>query len=350
MSEEPVNRDAWREQVVEAPLEPELPIIDAHHHLWPEAPVPHMEPYGPDALAADKIGAGHNIVSTVFVEAYARYRKAGPRQLQAVGETDYAECVGREADARGGSGAGLCAAIVAHADMMLGAEVDEVLDAHRQASPDRLRGVRYLIAHDHDYPGLPSEPDTLSHPRFQEAFARLGGRNLSFDVWLMHPQLPQLAQLCARFPETTVILDHVGGPMGVGRYAAGGSEAFEEWRQGMRLVARHPNVMLKLGGLNMEYTALGAPITADKPWSSEEMMKKQERHVHTAIDIFGPSRCMFESNFPVDRMSTGYTVLWNAFKRMSASYSAAERTALFSGTAKRVYRLRDRVFSTAGSR
>ena len=236
MSEGPINRDAWRAQVVEAPLDPELPIIDAHHHLWPEAPVAHMEAYGPEALMADKVGGGHNIVATVFAEAYTRYRKEGPPHLQPVGETEYIERVGQEAEARGGRGAGLCAAIVAHADMMLGSEVEEVLATHRQASPGRFRGIRHLIACDRDYPGaLPSEPGTLSHPKFQAAFARLAPQGLSFDVWLMHPQLPELAQLCTRFGETVIILDHVGSPMGTGRYAGGGSEAFEEWRRGMQL-------------------------------------------------------------------------------------------------------------------
>jgi predicted TIM-barrel fold metal-dependent hydrolase len=340
MSDAPINRDAWRSQVTEAPLEPLLPIIDAHHHLWPEAPVPHMEPYGVEALTADKVGAGHNIVATIFAEAYTRYRPDGPPALRPVGETEFVDRVGREADAAGGRGAGLCAAIVAHADMMLGGAVEEVLEAHRAASPDRLRGIRYLIAHDRDYPGaLPSQPDTLEHPKFQEAFARLARQGLSFDVWLMHPQLPQLERLLARFPETTVILDHVGSPMGTGRYANGGAEGFEEWRRGMRLVAQHPNVFLKLGGLNMEYTRLGAPIEADKPWPSERIAQTQERHMHTAIDLFGPSRCMFESNFPVDRMSTSYTILWNSLKRMATRYSAAERGELFFGTAQRVYRL-----------
>ena len=348
MSEGPINRDSWRAQVSEAPLEPGLPIIDAHHHLWPEAPVPHMEPYGPEALTADKTGSGHNIVATVFVEAYTRYRTEGPPRLRPVGETEYIERIAREAEARGGRGAGLCAAIVAHADMMLGSEVEEVLVAHRQASPDRLRGIRHLIAHDRDYPGaLPSEAGTLSDPKFRAAFARLAPHGLSFDVWLMHPQLPELAQLCARFEETTIILDHVGSPMGTGRYAGGGgSQAFEEWRRGMELVARYPNVFLKIGGLNMDYTQLGAPIEASKPWSSEAIAAKQSGYVHTAIDLFGPSRCMFESNFPVDRMSTGYAVLWNSLKRMSAGYSAAERADLFFGTAARAYRLEGRMVST----
>lgn len=340
MSEQPVNRDAWRAQVIEAPIEADLPIVDAHHHLWPEAPVPHMEAYGVEALTADKTGAGHNIVATVFIEAYTRYRADGPPALRPVGETEFVERVGREADARGGKAAGLCSAIVAHADMTLGAAVEEVLVAHREASPSRLRGIRHLIANDRDYPGaLPSEPGTLSDPRFRAAFARLAPHGLSFDVWLMHPQLPELAQLAGAFPETTIILDHVGSPMGTGRYANGAGDGFEEWRRGMRLVAAHPNVLVKLGGLNMEYTALGAPIHAGRPWTSEQMAAAQGRHILTAVDIFGVSRCMFESNFPVDRMSCSATTLWNSLKRIAARFSPAEKNQLFAGNAARIYRL-----------
>lgn len=342
MSDLPINRDAWRAQIIEAPIEPDLPIVDAHHHLWPVAPLSHMEAYSVEALIADKTKSGHNIVATVFVEAYASYRKDGPPSLRPVGETEFVDRVGREADARGGRARGLCAAIVAHADMMLGAAVEDVLVAHREASSDRCRGIRHLTAHDQDYPGtLPSRPGILSDPSFRAAFARLATHGLSFDVWLMHPQLGEVADLAAAFPDTTIVIDHVGSPMGTGRYAGGGANGFEEWRKGLTLAAAHPNVVLKLGGLNMEFTALGAPFDAERPWTSEQMAEIQGRHLLTAIDIFGPSRCMFESNFPVDRMLTSATVLWNGFKRVAARFSPAEKAQLFHGTAERAYRLRN---------
>jgi predicted TIM-barrel fold metal-dependent hydrolase len=282
-------------------------------------------------------------VATIYAEAYARYRTHGPAELRPVGETEFADAVGREADAAGGRAAGVCRGIVAGADMMLGAAVEEVLIAHRQAS-DRVRGIRYIIANDRDFPGpLPSQPGTLTNPRFREAFARLAPNGLSFDCWLMHPQLPDLARLAAEFPATTIILDHVGSPMGTGRYANGGSRAFEEWREGMQLVAKNPNVALKLGGLNMEFTRLSAPLDAERPWTSEHMAQVQGRYLLTAIDLFGPSRCMFESNFPVDRMSTNLTVLWNTLKRVAARFTAAEKAEMFSGTALRVYRLQSPV-------
>ena len=342
MSSQPINRDAWRDQVVESAIEPELPIIDAHHHLWPEPPVPHMEAYGVERLTADKIGSGHNIIATIFAEAWTRYRKDGPASLKPVGETEFVDRVGREANHQGGRVAGLCAGIVAHADLMLGDAVEEVLVAHQEASPERFRGIRHLIAHDRDYPGaLPSRPGIMSDPNFRAGFARLAPHGLSFDVWLMHPQLGELAELASAFPNTTIVLDHVGSPMGTGRYADGGTNRFEEWRKGMALVAANPNVVVKLGGLNMEFTALGAPVDAERPWTSERTATTQRQYILTAIELFGPSRCMFESNFPVDRMSIGYTVLWNSLKRTVADFSAAEKSQLFVGTAQRIYRLRN---------
>jgi L-fuconolactonase len=336
-----VNRDAWRAQVIEAPLEPDLPIVDAHHHLWPESMSPLMEAYGPDVLLSDKTESGHNIIATVFVEANTRYRAEGPAHLRPAGETEYVDQVGRDCDRQGGRKAGACAGIVAHADMMLGDAVEEVLVAHRQASPERLRGIRHLVAYDPDFPGVMpgSKPGVLSHPSFRAAFARLAAYGLSYDAWVMHPQLGEVAELAAAFPDTQIVLDHVGAPMGTGRYANGGGDGFNEWRKGLAAVAACPNVILKLGGLNMAVTNLGAPRDAPQPWSSEHMAEVQGKHILTAIDIFGPSRCMFESNFPVDRISTGASVLWNCFKRVAKGFSPDEKAELFSGVAARTYRL-----------
>jgi L-fuconolactonase len=337
---DPLNRDAWRAQTAEDPLEPDLPIIDPHHHLWPIPMTPQMEAYGADALLSDKTSCGHNIIATVFVEANAQYRTAGPASLRPVGETAYADQVGRDGDRQGGRAAGACAGIVAHADMMLGDAVEEVMIAHREASPDRLRGIRHLVAFDPDFPGMPgSRPGVLSDAAFRAAFSRLSAHGLSYDAWVMHPQLGELADLAGAFPDTLIVLDHVGAPMGIGRYANGGGDGFDAWRRGMVEVAAHSNVVLKLGGLNMSLTNLGAPRDAPRPWDSRRMAEVQGRHLLTAIDIFGPSRCMFESNFPVDRMSTGACTLWNAFKRVAERFSDGEKAELFSGVAARTYRL-----------
>ena len=338
---EGVNRDAWRAQVIEAPLDPALAIVDAHHHLWPTPMSPKMEAYGERALAADKGGCGHNIIATVFIEAHAAYRVDGPQSLRSVGETEFADRVGRAADEAGGRAAGACAAIVANADMMLGDFVEDVLVAHHEASPDRLRGIRHLVAYDPDFPGvLPgSRPGVMAEPAFRAALARLAAHDLSFDVWAMHPQLGEVAALAGAIPDTRFILDHVGAPMGTGRYASSGAEVFDEWRRGLKMVAAHPNVVIKLGGLNMPVTQLGAPVEAARPSTSAQMAEVQGRYILTAIDLFGPSRCMFESNFPVDRMVTGACVLWNSFKRIADRFSLAEKAELFSGVAARTYRL-----------
>jgi L-fuconolactonase len=334
-----VDRGAWRARTVEAAIEPDLPIIDAHHHLWPEAPTPHMEAYPFEALIAEKTGCGHNIRQTLFVEAMARYRQDGPEALKPVGETEFADSLGEAADRKGGAAAGAFAAIVAFADMMLGDAVEEVLQAHRQASPKRLRGVRYLVAYDPDYMPLGTRPGMLQEAPFRAAFARLAPNGLSFDAWVMHPQLGELADLAAAFPDTRIVLDHVGAPMQIGRFAGDPEAAFQDWLQGLRRVAANPNVSVKLGGLNMDQTGLGAPLDAPAPWSSETLAQVQRRHLLTALELFGVDRCMFESNFPVDRIVVGPTVLWNAFKRLVADFSPEEKARLFVGTAAETYRL-----------
>ena len=338
---DPMTRATWRAQVVEVPLEPDLPIIDAHHHLWPGPMPPPMEAYDVDSFLSDKMECGHNIVATVFVEANARYRTGGPISLRPVGETEFAEQVGRDADRWGGRAAGVCAAIIAQADMMLGDAVEDVLIAHHEASPDRLRGIRYLAAWDPDFPGVMpgSRPGILAEPSFRAAFARLAAHGLSYDAWVLHPQLAELAELAGAFPDTRIVLDHVGTPMGTGRYAGGGREGFDEWRRGLGKVAVHPNVVLKLGGLNMPVTGLGAPRDVPKPWSSRRIAEAQGDSLLTAIDIFGPSRCMFESNFPVDRLATSAGLLWNSFKRVARRFSTEEKADLFSGVAAHTYRL-----------
>lgn len=339
MAYSPINRDAWRAQVQEVALDPDLPIIDAHHHLWPDAPpVSHFESYTVEDLVADKVRSGHNIIATVFVEAAARYRIAGPEKFRPVGQTEYIDQVARDAIVLGGGRQGLCMGIVATADMMLGPSVEEVLTAHLEASPTRMRGIRYLTANDIDFPfDLGTYPHMLSDPRFRAAVACLKPLNLSLDVFVFHPQLPEVARLAEAFPDTTIILNHIGGPMGVGRYAGG--SGFDEWRTSMRIVARNSNVYVKLGGLNMEYTGLGSKSTAATPWTSAELANAQRAHFLATIDLFGPKRCMFESNFPVDRMNTSATVLWNTFKHVTRAFSAAEKLMLFRDTAKLVYRL-----------
>lgn len=327
----------WREQVVEPAIEPELPIVDAHHHVWVASPAPGYEPYDGEAILRDKTTSGHNVVATVYVDSHSNYRTGGPEHMRVVGETEFAHQLAEEANRRGGKAAGLCAAIVPHANLMLGKKVGEVLDAHVAASP-RMRGIRHMAAFDPELPPIygAKSPGIFVDPLFREGFAQLAPRNLSFDAWLFHSQLAELVDLARAFPGTTIILDHLGGPIGVGRYA-GRPEGFDAWRRSLGEAAACPNVVLKIGSLNMSYTGMDA-TEAPRPMTSEEMAVRWRDHVRTAIDLFGPDRCMFESNFPVDMVSTSYVVLWNGFKRLTADLSVAERANLFSGVARRTYR------------
>jgi predicted TIM-barrel fold metal-dependent hydrolase len=334
-----MDADAWRAQVKEQAIDPGLPIIDTHHHIWPVAPFPGYEAYDDTALINDVMGSGHAIVATIAVEAHASYRPEGPAALRPVGETEHAQALAKRVRREGGRAAGICAAIVAHADLWLGAGVEAVLDAHRAAAPERLRGIRHMAAWDADLrSGVQSAPGMLADPAFREGFARLARHNLSFDAWVVHSQLGEVVDLARAFPSTQIILDHAGGPIGVGRFAGRPAESFAEWRAALAPLARCDNVAVKLGGLNISVTGLGA-MGAARPRGSEEMAALHRDHILAAIDLFGPERAMFESNFPVDRMSGPYDVLWNGFKRITAGFTAAERAAMFAGTARRIYRI-----------
>jgi len=318
----------------EPAIEPALPICDPHHHLWDRAD----SRYVLDELLAD-LGQGHRVVSTVFVECMSEYRTTGPEALRPVGETDFVERIARDAARRGGSTPRVAAGIVGYADLTLGAAVDAVLEAHRAASP-RFRGIRHAsgwhasdaIRNSHTNP--PS--GLLLESRFREGFARLEPHGLVFDAWLYHPQLGELADLARAFPGTTIVLDHVGGPLGIGPYEGRRGEVFAEWKPRIVELAACPNVVVKLGGLAMPINGFGWHRQPVLP-SSAELAAAQGPYHHHCIEHFGAGRCMFESNFPVDRVSASYSVLWNAFKLIAQSASAAEKAALFHDTAARVY-------------
>jgi len=333
-----MTREEWRNQVREDALEPDLPIIDAHHHLWVSAPVEPWEAYPADAMMDDMERRGHNVFATVYTDSHANYHTSGPDAFKVVGEVEFAHAVGEQGRRRGGRAAGICAAIVSHADLLLGSAVGEVLDAQAAAS-SRFRGIRYMTAIDQDLPPVygATEYGIMMRPEFRAGFAELARRAMSFDAWLFQSQLPELIDLLKQFPEAPVVLDHVGGPVGLGRFAADPAEVFAQWKNDMAQIARFPNVSVKLGALNMAQTGM-CPAEDGMPWSSQQVADAQRKHVLTTIDLFGPHRCMFESNFPVDMRMISYTVVWNAFKRMTADLSAEDRTALFSGTATRVYR------------
>ena len=331
----PVRPD-WLTRGTEPVIEPSLPVVDAHHHLWERDGWRYMA----DDLLHD-LGSGHDVVATVFVQARTRYRRDGPPAMQPVGETAFAAAVATGANGSGGSPK-LCAAIVGHADLTLGAGVRAVLEAHIEAGAGRFRGIRHLTAWDADSsllnPLSAGPPGLLSDPAYLEGVAQLAPLGLSYDAWLFQPQLPELLALARRLPALTVILDHVGGPLGAGAYEGRREALFATWARDVRLLAACPNVVVKLGGLGMRINGFGFETAPDPP-SSVELATAWRPYIHTCIEAFGAGRCMFESNFPVDKGSYSYRACWNAFKRLTLDAGEAERAALFAGTAARVYRL-----------
>jgi predicted TIM-barrel fold metal-dependent hydrolase len=339
----------------EAILEPELPIVDPHHHLWdrrnyptPQAPEhPFMTAIAPaqryllDELLADT-GSGHNIVATVFLECGAFYKADGPVELRPVGETEFVNGVAAMSASGLYGPTRACAGIVGRADLLLGDAVTPVLEAHIQAGGGRFRGIRNGASWDADPEVLGPlnrvEAGLYLRDDFRRGFARLAPLDLSFDAWLLEPQLPDVIDLARAFPETTIVLDHVGTPLGRGVYAGKLAERFGGWKANILELAKSPNVVVKLGGLAMAFCNFPS-FLAEPRAPSEQLAAEWRPYIETCVEAFGPQRCMFESNFPVDMGAGAYAVLWNAFKRLASGASAAEKAALFSETAKRVYRL-----------
>jgi predicted TIM-barrel fold metal-dependent hydrolase len=331
-------REDWLALHQEEIIDPARPIVDPHHHLWDRG----GQRYLIDELAAD-IASGHNIVATVYVEARSMYRAGGPEALRPVGEVEFA--VGAAAmSASGGYGnAAICAGVVGHVNLLLGEAAREVLEAEIAAGNGRFRGIRHSSPWDAD-PGVAGiyalrPKGLLLDPTFRKGFACLAPLGLSYDSWLFHPQIGELADLARAFPDTRIVLDHCGGPIGVGGYANRREEIFQEWKASIQDIARCPNVVVKLGGLAM--CLLGYDFhQRPRPPSSEQAAAAWRPYIETCIEAFGPSRCMFESNFPPDKGQCSYQVIFNAFKRIAALYSETEKTALFSQTAAEVYRLK----------
>jgi L-fuconolactonase len=325
--------DLWREEI----LEPALPIVDPHHHLWDRPGWRYLL----DELLAD-VNSGHNVVATVFLQCRSMHRADGPEELRPVGETEFVNGVAAMSASGIYGPARLCAGIVSYADLRLGARVQPVLEAHIAAGGGRFRGIRHIAAWDADptvlNPGNPAPQGLLADASFREGFARLAPLGLSFDAWLYHPQLDELTALARAFPETTIMLNHVGGPLAIGAYAGRRDEVFAAWSAAIRRLAECPNVVVKLGGMGMRINGFGFEARPAPP-SSEVLAEAWRPYVETCVEAFGAARGMFESNFPVDKGSYTYAAYWNACKRLSAGGTADEKAALFSGTAARVYRL-----------
>jgi len=331
--------DAWLQSHREPIIEPERAIVDPHHHLWDRG-----YRYLFDELLADT-ASGHNIRSTVFLQCRSMYRADADPALAPVGETEFVNGAAA-ASASGLYGtARLCAGIVGFADLLLGARVDYVLEAHLRAAGERFKGIRNSSVWDED-PSVKTVPGEIPRGllldgKFREGFARLGHHGLSFDAWLFHHQIPDLTQLARAFPGINVVLNHIGGPIGINAYAGRREEVSQLWRANIAALAKCPNAYLKLGGMGMNVMGFGFDDRRrhQVPVSSESLAAAWRPYIEHCIAAFGVERCMFESNFPVDKRTCSYAVLWNAFKRLAKSYSPGEKAALFSETARRFYRL-----------
>ena len=324
----------WLDSNREATLDPELRVIDPHHHFSE-----HWGGYGLEELLADT-GAGHRVDATVYIQCGWQYRETGPEHLRPIGETEAVVRLAEQARAAGAP-TNVAAGIVGFADMLLGARVDDVLHAHIEAGKGRFRGIRMAgsrhASFQHGVLARPPE-GLFADTRFRQGVRTLAKLGLSFDAWVYHTQIQDVIDLARAVPEATIVLDHVGGILGVGAYQGRRQQAFAEWQPMMAPLAACPNVVVKIGGYGTAIFGYDRLSDAQAP-SSETLANEWRPSVETVIEHFGAQRCMFESNFPVDRMSASYHTVWNAFKRLAGNASEAEKRALFSETAARVYRL-----------
>ena len=326
--------DSWLAKLEEPVLQPELAIVDPHHHLWLRDGNTYLLP----ELAAD-LASGHNIIATVFAECRSMYRQDGPESARSLGETEFV--TGQAAMSASGvfGPARACEFMFGNVDMTLGTAVEPLLEGHIAASSGRFRGVRFSTGWDADkrIRNVAPAAGLLVDERIKDAAAVLARIGLSLDSWLYHPQLDEVAELADALPDLTIILNHVGSPILGGPYRGKMQEVFEDWRPRIRRIAERANVYVKLGALPIRMPGFEGDRTL--PPGSEEVAAAWRPWIETCIDAFGASRAMFESNFPVQKRWCSYQICWNAFKRLAAGASAAEKRDLFAGAAARAYRM-----------
>ncbi len=337
----PYGGNDWLALTPEETLEPDLPICDPHHHFWDFRT--QRIPYQRYLLheLADDVNSGHNVKSTVFIEARSMYRADGPEEMRPVGEVEFVQGLAA-ASASGLYGpTKVAAAIVGHANLNLGEAVETVLEALQAASPNRFRGIRHGLTWD-PHLDIPSNrwnlESQLADEKFRDGSRVLARMGVSFYAWMYFHQLPELVEFARAIPGLTIILNHIGGVLRTGPYANRDEEVLPIWREGLAAVAKCPNVVVKLGGIGQPRTGYDWSAR-DVPIGSEELAGLMAPYMNYAIEQFGPDRGMFESNFPPDKVGHSYNILYNAFKRLSKGYSTTERAALFQGTAERAYRM-----------
>ncbi|MSQ52876.1 MAG: amidohydrolase [Betaproteobacteria bacterium] len=332
------DRADWYARTVEEIIDPDLPLCDAHHHLWDHGP---GKRYLLEEMARDT-ASGHRIVSTIFCECRREYLKEGPEELKPVGETVFMNDIAERSASGQFGGARVAHGIIGYADFGLGSAVERTLEAHIQASPKHFRGIRHMTrwheaAEVMDIP--PRSPRNLmADPTWREGFSLLQKFDLPFDAWFVFTQYEELVNLARAHPDQTIVINHIGGVSGTGPYLGKRDEVMQLWRRGVERAAACPNVFMKLGGLGQPRVGFGWELREKPPGSAELEAAYAPYYLH-CIEHFGPERCMFESNFPVERASCSYAILWNAYKRIATGYSPAEKALLFHDTAARVYRL-----------
>jgi len=333
----PTGDEAWLNLHHEETLDPERRIVDAHHHLW----APPRSQYLLDEFASD-LNAGHKVVATIFADCTERYRTEGPEEYRSVGETEFAVEVAESAAASSEITTDVHAGIVSRVDLLSGSAAREVLEAHIAAGKGRFKGIRFASAWDPD-PSIRSTartppPRLLYDAKVREGASAMADLGLVLDTWLYFHQIKDLIDLADALPDLSIVLDHVGGILGSGPYEGRRGEVFTSWKTNLTELAKRPNVSAKIGGLGMRLPGFGFENRPTPP-SSQDLAEAWRPYVETTIEAFGPERAMFESNFPVDRLSCSYHVLWNGFKRLAHNYSESEKDHLFSGTSARVYSL-----------
>ena len=332
----PLELDGWLELTQEDVLDPDLPICDPHHHLWDKP----GDRYMIDEISRD-VGSGHNIVQTVFVEVDAMYRSSGPEEMRPIGESEWVRGIGAQSDSGLYGRTKVATGIVGYANLNLGASVEPVLEAMESVSSGRFRSVRHTCSWD-EYEPLRSHrsgwPGMMAETKFREGLSKLIDRGHSFVALVYHPQLSELTELVDAFPNGVFVLNHIARPLGVGPYQGHRDKVYEVWKKDMATLAERSNVLVKVGGLGNRVSGFGWD-TQPEPPNSQELVEKTSPYYLYTIEVFGPERCMFESNFPVDKNSYSYKTIWNSFKRMTQGFSSTEKTWLFHDTAAKAYRL-----------
>ena len=337
----PYGGNDWLSLTPEKAIEPDLPICDPHHHLWDKRyeRIPYQR-YLIEDLLSD-INSGHNIKSTVFIEAESMLRADGPDELKPVGEVEFVQGIAASSASGIYGNTKIAAGIVGSANLNLGDKVKPVLEKLQQASPNRFRGIRHRVTWDPhgDLPGVSSnnEKEQLLSDNFRIGAHALADMNMSLEGWMFFHQLPELADFAKSVPNLTIVLNHIGGLIGIGPYS-NNVEVLQTWKKGISLVAACPNVVIKLGGMGMEMQGFDWH-SRRTPINSDDLASQMAPYIEYCIEQFGPSRCLFESNFPVDKVSYSYVVMYNAFKKLSKSYSISERASMFHDNATEIYRL-----------